>query len=459
MSLLIVNERITAAPRRATTAYAVAAAVLANFVITLDATIVNVALPSIHDGLGGGITGLQWVVDAYTLMFAALLLSAGAFSDRIGAKRALSGGLTVFVLASAGCGLAPSLGVLIAARFVQGAGAAVVMPTSVALLRHTYDDPVRRGRAVAAWAMGGALAASAGPVLGGLLSVASWRLIFYINLPVGVVTLLLLARAAGSPHHAQSLDWAGQVAAILAMGGLTYGAIEAGAVGLTAPRVVAAFVVALAAFTGFLRIQARVANPMLPLELFRSRTVKITVGIGFAFMIAFYGAPFLFSLYFQQLRGLSPLATGVSFLPMMLVGAGMTTLTARIVERVGPRVPIVTGLLLMAGAAVLLSAVPASTPVWVLALLLTPIGLAAPLIMPPVTSSLLEQVPAHRAGTASGVLNTSRQGGGALAVAVFGALLAGSHGFVAGLRTSLAITALVTLVAAAAGLLLRGNRA
>ncbi|WP_338069205.1 MFS transporter [Streptomyces antimycoticus] len=172
-----------------------AATVLGFFVITLDATIVNVALPSIREALGGGLTGLQWVVDGYTLMFAALLLSAGALSDRIGARKAFAGGLVLFVLASLACGLAPSLPVLIAARVVQGIGAAVTMPTSMALVRHAFPDPARRARAVGVWAMGGAVAAATGPVLGGVLSLASWRMIFFINLPVGLLTLALLARS------------------------------------------------------------------------------------------------------------------------------------------------------------------------------------------------------------------------------------------------------------------------
>jgi MFS family permease len=165
-----------------------AAAVLGFFVITLDATIVNVALPSIRSSLGGGITGLQWVVDGYTLIFAALLLSSGSLADRIGAKRSFGVGLVIFAIASVGCGLAPSLGLLVLARFIQGSGAAVVMPASMTLVCHAYPDPARRGRAVAMWAMGGAVAAAAGPVLGGLLSLASWRLIFWVNVPVVAVT-------------------------------------------------------------------------------------------------------------------------------------------------------------------------------------------------------------------------------------------------------------------------------
>jgi len=229
-----------AAPTGARSGAALAAAVLGFFVVTLDAVVVNVALPSMRRDLGGGITGLQWVVDGYTLMFAALLLSAGSLSDRLGARRAFGAGLAVFVLASAACGLAPGMAALVAARFVQGAAAAAMMPSSMALIGQAYPDPVRRGRAVAVWALGGSIASSAGPVLGGLLSLASWRLIFAINLPVGAVALLLLARTGRSPHRSVPFDGAGQITAVLAMGGLTYGAIEAGAAGFTDPRVLAA---------------------------------------------------------------------------------------------------------------------------------------------------------------------------------------------------------------------------
>ncbi|WP_050800198.1 MFS transporter [Streptomyces himastatinicus] len=426
------------------------AAVLGFFVITLDATIVNVVLPSIRDALGGGITGLQWVVDGYTMMFAALLLSAGSLSDRIGARKAFTGGLVLFVVASVACGLTPSLPVLIAARVVQGIGAAVTMPTSMALVRHAFPDPARRARAVGVWAMGGAVAAAAGPVLGGVLSLVSWRMIFWINLPVSILTLLLLARAPHSPTRPAPFDWIGQITAILAMGGLTFGAIEAGAAGFTAPQVLISFAVAVVALAAFITAQAKVAHPMVPLTLFRSPTVVVATGIGFAFMVGFYGLPFLFSLSFQQQHGLSAPAAGIAFLPMMLLSACLTPFSARIAERTGPRVPVVAGLTLIAVGSIALAAVPASVPVWVTALLLIPIGLSGPLVMPPTTALLLEHVAAHHTGTASGVFNTSRQIGGALAVAVFGALLSDSAGFEHGLRLSLLLAAAVALAAALA---------
>jgi MFS transporter, DHA2 family, methylenomycin A resistance protein len=208
-------------PGRAGSGFALAAAVVGFFMITVDAVVVNVALPSIGSELGGGITGLQWVVDGYTLMFAALLLSAGSLSDRIGARRAFGAGLMVFAAASVACGLAPVIGVLVTARFAQGAGAAVMMPSSMALIGQAYPDPVRRARAIAVWAMGGAVASSCGPLLGGVLTQVTWRLIFFINVPAGVVALLLLTRVMPSPRRPAPFDWAGQITAVMAMSGLT----------------------------------------------------------------------------------------------------------------------------------------------------------------------------------------------------------------------------------------------
>jgi DHA2 family methylenomycin A resistance protein-like MFS transporter len=283
-----------------------AAAVLGFFVITLDAVVVNVALPSISRDFSAGITGLQWVVDGYTVMFAALLLWSGTLADRVGARRAFGVGLGVFVAASAACGLAPTLPALIAARFVQGSAAAMMMPASMALLGQAYPDPRKRSRAVAAWAMGGAIASSSGPVLGGLLALVNWRLIFLINIPVVIVALLLVARIAPSARRRAPFDWFGQVNAVVAMGALTYGAIEAGTSGFTTPRVVGSLMLAALSAVAFVTAEGRVRHPMVPLTLFRSRNVSVSVAVGFAFVVGYYGLPFVMSLYLQQVRGLSP---------------------------------------------------------------------------------------------------------------------------------------------------------
>jgi EmrB/QacA subfamily drug resistance transporter len=431
---------------------ALAASVLGFFVITLDALVANVALPDIQKDLGGGITGLQWVVDGYTLMFAALLLSAGSLGDRIGAHRAFALGMAVFVLASAGCGLAPGLGVLISARMLQGTGAALMMPSSLTLIREAFPDQVERGRAIALWTIGGSVAAAAGPVVGGALSLISWRTIFFINLPVGVAALFLLARAHRSPRRAVPFDLVGQIAAVAAMGGLTYGVIEAGADGFASPRALAALTIALGAAVVFGVAQARGTHPMAPLDLLRTRTVAVSAGTGFAFIAGLTGAVFAYSLYLQQERGLSSFAAGLVFLPMTVLSGFVSMPAARLAHTFGPRVPIVGGMVLMAAGFVILAALPATASVWLLAIVLIPIGINGPLSMQPTTGVLLSSIPAQRAGVVSGIFNTSRQIGGALAVAVFGALISGHAGFQHGLRAGMVIAAVVALAAAAANI-------
>lgn len=434
-----------------------AAALLGFFVITLDAVVVNVALPTIGREFGTGVSGLQWIVDGYTLMFAALLLSAGALTDRIGARRAFVSGVVVFVLASVACGAAPSLAVLVTARFVQGAAAAVMMPSSMALIGQAYPDPARRGHAVAMWAMGGSVAATSGPVLGGVLTLVSWRWIFFINIPVGLAALGFLVQTAPSPHHNVPFDRLGQALAVVAMACLTYGAIEAGVAGFWVPRVLFALGLAAMALAAFVVSQARAANPMVPANLFESRNALIAVAVGFTFMVGYFGLPFVMSLYLQQHRGLSPLATGETFLPMMLTGLLLTPFSASLAQRLGSRTLIGVGLASMTAGLAAVAVLPPSAPVWLLSALMMLVGLAGPFVSPPVTAVLLNSVPRHLAGTASGVFNTSRQVGGALAVAVFGALLAQSATFMQGVRTSLLLAAGVSLATAAASLKLRST--
>jgi MFS transporter, DHA2 family, methylenomycin A resistance protein len=436
-------------PRHSANA-ALAASALGFFVITLDAFVVNVALPDIHKNLGGGMTDLQWVIDGYTLMFAALLLSAGSLGDRIGAHRAYGIGMAVFGLASAGCGLAPDLGVLIAARMLQGTGAALMMPSSLTLIREAFPDQVRRGKAIALWTIGGSVAAEAGPVVGGALSLISWRTIFFINLPIGVIALVLLTRAHRSPRRDVPFDLVGQIAAVAAMAGLTYGVIEAGAYGFASPNALVPLAIAVVAAIVFIASQARGSHPMAPLDLLRTRTMVVSAGTGFAFIAGLSGTIFAYSLYLQQTRGLSSFAAGLVFLPMTVLSGFVSMPAARLAHSFGPRAPIVGGMLLMATGFLVLAALPADAPAWLLSIVLIPIGINGPLAMQPTTTVLLSSVPPQRAGIAGGVFNTSRQVGGALAVAVFGALISGRAGLQHGLRTSMLIAAIIALTAAAA---------
>ncbi|PWU47367.1 MFS transporter [Micromonospora globispora] len=433
-------------------------AMLGFAVVTLDTQVVNVALPDISRDLAGSLAGLQWVVTGYTLMFSALLLFAGTCSDRIGARRAYGVGMLVFVTASVVCGLAPSLGWLIAARVVQGVGAALVTPTSLALIRAAYHDSAARARAIAYWAMGGSIAAAAGPVLGGALTQLDWRLIFFLNLPVGVVAVLVLRGAADSPRHDAPFDWTGQVAAVVALAGLTYAVIEGGNLGYGNRRILAAFAVAVVAAVVFLAAQARGRHPMVPLDLFRSRTVSVALIVSFLGMVGFYGVVFLQSLYFQQLRGASPFVTGLLFLPMTALVAILNPLAARTAVRLGPAAPIIGGQLVMAAGLAGLVLLPADAPVLLVAAAMVPVGVGGSFTVPPITALILDSVPHHRAGTASGVFNTFRQLGGSFGVAVYGAVVASQATFLHGLHLSLTATAVLLLLTATASLALRGPR-
>lgn len=430
---------------------------LGFFVVALDAQIVNVALPDIGADLGGGLSGLQWVVTGYTLTFSSLLLFAGTLSDRIGARRGYGLGMAVFVLASAACGFAPNLPVLVAARVAQGVGAALITPTSLALIREAYDDSRQRARAVAYWALGGSVAAAAGPVLGGLLTELDWRIIFFINLPVGALALALLARVATSPRRDHPFDPVGQVTALMALVGLTYAVIEGGSNSYTDADVITAFLVAAAGAAGFLASQARGAHPMVPLELFRERPVAISLAAAFITMAGFYGVVFVQSLYFQQVRDASALQTGLLFLPMTALVAILNPTAAQVALRYGSRVPIIGGQVLMVIGLLGLALAPADLPLWAVAALMVPVGVGGSFTVPPLTSLLLDAVPPTHAGTASGVLNTARQVGGSMGVAATGAVIAhlsdGGGGFMDGLRVSL--TALAALVALTALLSLR----
>lgn len=436
--------------------WTLATALLGFFVITLDTHVVNVAMPDIGARLGGGIRGMQWVVDGYTLTFAAFMLSSGVFADRLGARRAFAMGLGVFVAASAVCGLSCDLRMLVAARLMQGTGAAVMTPASLALIRQAYTDVTERAWAISLWVAAGAVASAVGAVAGGFLAEVSWRMIFFINLPVGAVALALMTRVAPSSRHGVRFDWAGQTLAVLATAGLTYGAIEAGGDGNRAPLVWLAAAVGIAAAGTFLIVEARVQHPMVPLPLLRSRTMSTAMAVGFAVNVAFYGMLFLASLYLQQMRHLSALATGLVFLPMTMVIGAANVCTARLAGRFSQRTAIGIGQILAAtGLLLFVTVTQSSTPVWSIALLMVPVGTGCALAVPALTALLLDDVPAERVGMAVGVLNTSRQLGGALAVAILGHLAADRTTLLHGLRTGLLSTAALLAVTTLIGLRFR----
>jgi DHA2 family methylenomycin A resistance protein-like MFS transporter len=422
-------------------------------VVQLDVTIVNTALASIGNSLGGGVAELQWVVSAYTIAFAAFILTAGALGDRIGAKRIFMAGFAIFTAASIACGLAPDAWTLIAARAVQGLGAAILVPNSLALLSHAYRDDKSRGRAVGTWAAGASLTLTAGPLVGGsLIALVGWRWIFFVNLPIGLLGLWLTWRFASETSRARQreLDLPGQFAAIAALGCLAGAIIEGGAIGWRNPFVIAGFAASAIFAMLFVLQERRATQAMLPLTLFGNRIFSVAALVGLLINVAFYGLIFVFSLYFQRINTWSPFMTGLAFLPMLGAVLPINLLAPRLAERIGgPRTIALGSCIAAAGSLGLLTIAP-GTSYWAVGLQLVALGGGLGLLVPPLTSTLLGSVDKSRSGIAAGVLNSTRQTGSVLGVALFGSLISQSNAFMAGTHAALAISAALLLTAAAA---------
>jgi MFS transporter, DHA2 family, methylenomycin A resistance protein len=434
-------------------ALALAAMSLGLGVVQLDITIVNTALSSIGTSLGGSVAELQWVVTAYTIAFAAFILTAGALGDRVGAKRIFIGGFAIFTLASLACALAPSAMFLIAARAVQGLAAAILVPNSLTLLNHAYADPKARGRAVGFWAAGASVALTAGPFVGGaLIALVGWRLIFLVNLPIGAAALWLAWRyAKETPRLAQrEIDLPGQIAAITALGALAGALIEGGALGWSHPLVIMGFAAAAVIGLLFLWREARAPQPMLPLSLFGHRMFALTALVGLLFNIAFYGLIFVLSLYFQKVNDWSPFATGLAFVPMMGMVLPANLVAASVSERLGAPQTIALASVITAAGCVALLPMASGTSYWAIGVQLAVMGGGLGLVVPPLTSTLLGSVEKSRSGIAAGVLNATRQTGSVLGVALFGSLVGGDNVFIAGAHASLVISAAVLLAGAVA---------
>ncbi len=440
-----------------------AAMSLGYCVVQLDVTIVNTALSSIGASLGGGVSELQWVVSSYTIAFAALILTAGALGDQIGAKRIFMIGFAVFTAASLACALAPTAMILIAARSVQGAGAAILVPNSLALLNHTYRDEKERGRAVGIWAAGASLALTAGPLAGGgLIALVGWRSIFLVNLPIGLAGLWLTWRYASETVRTagRRLDLAGSVTAIGALGCLAGAIIEGGSLGLRSPWILAGFAASIILATAFLLRERHAQQPMLPLTLFEHKVFSITSSVGLLANVAFYGLIFVLSLYFQQVSGLSPFVTGLAFLPMMAAVFPVNLLAPRVAERFGAPPVIAAGAVLAGAGCIALVGIEHDTRYWAICAPLVAMGTGLGLLVPPLTSTLLGSVEKERSGVAAGVLNMMRQTGSVLGVALFGSLVGQAGTFIAGARTSLTISAVLLLGAAVTIMLgTRGQKA
>ncbi|MFF8380220.1 MFS transporter [Streptomyces sp. NPDC015661] len=434
---------------------------LGYFLVMLDVTVVNVAVPAVRASLAAGSSDLQWIVDGYSAFFAGLLLVGGGLGDRFGHRALFLAGLGIFAAASAGCALAPSAGALIAARLVQGAGAALLVPASLALLRAAYPDRAQRAQAVGRWGLVSAVAFGAGPAVGGLLVAGvGWRAVFWVNLPVAAVAALLTLRhvpAPGPGARPGRADPAGLLLGVLGLLGVAGALNEAGPAGWSSPQVLLLFAggaVCLAAFVVVeLRLEKRAATrpegrrPLLPPSLFREAGLTATNLIGLLLSFGYYGLLFVAALYFQQEQGLGALGTGFALLPSVCMGFLAAPLSSRLTARSGPYVPMAGALLLgSAGFLGWLAAGP-DTPYPVLLFALMATGLATPVTVVAATVAVMEASPADKAGTASAVFHVSRQVGSAMGVALFGTLVGGEGGPAGGLHVSAVIAAAAFLLA------------
>ncbi len=440
------------APIAAPIAAVVTAASFGFVVVQLDVTIVNVALPAIATSLKAGIAELQWVVDAYALVFAVLLLSAGVIGDRLGSKRAYLAGFWLFAAASLACGLAPGALSLIAARAVQGMGAALLVPSSLAILNHVSGhDAALRPRMVGVWTAAGGVSIAAGPVLGGvLLGAFGWRTIFLVNLPLCAFAIWLTSVVVPkeAPEKSkESLDPFGQVLAVATLTGLVGAVIEARPLGFTHPVVVAGAVVAVVCGGLFAWWEGRAPKPMLPLDFFARPNFTPATIFGIMVNLTYYGVIFVLSLYLQQVKHWSAAQTGLAYLPLTGGFILSNMLSGPIVARFGPRPPMVAGGLIGATGFALLSQLTAQSSYWAMLLpfLLIPGGMG--LAVPAMTTAILAGVERKASGVASAVLNTARQAAGAIGVALFGALAANGQ-IVPGLKLSALISTACVLCGA-----------
>ncbi|MCJ0870688.1 MFS transporter [Streptomyces sp. AP-93] len=414
-------------PRRRWTVLAVCA--LSMFLIGVDTTIVNVGLPAIGRGLGVGTRGLEWVVDAYTVVLASLLIASGSLADRFGRRRVFRCGLTVFGLASLACALAPSLGFLVAARAVQGVGASMLSPVALAIVVNAMPDPGERARAIGIWASVFGLSMAAGPVVGGALIAAfGWRSVFWINAPVVVGALVLVAMFVPESRgqRARRLDLPGQLLLTTALCVSVGVLIEGPRIGWSSPSALACYAVVAAAATAFVRVELRRTEPLIDLGLFRRPPFASAVLGAVAVFAALSVSLLLTTLYLQNARGWTPLAAGAATLPMALGATVCAPWSGSLTGRLGPRRPLLlAGGFTAAGGLCLVDLGPdTSVPLLLLAHLL--IGIGFGFANAPLTHTAVGGLPPSRAGVAGAVTSTARQVGSAVGIAVAGALAAGA---------------------------------
>ncbi len=399
------------------------------FMIMLDNTVVNVALPSIQRDLDIGLSELEWVVTGYALTFAVVMLTGGKLADYYGRRRIFIVGLVIFTLASLACGLAGSASILIGSRVVQGVGAALMNPATLSIITATFP-PRQRGMAIGIWAGVSAMALAIGPLLGGVLTQQiSWSWIFFINIPVGILAIvvaLLVIPESRDESEEQRLDLPGLVSSGIGLFALTYGLLEGNTYGWTSGRILGSFVIAAIGLVTFVLLERHQRVPMLDLSLFKNPTFAGANTVMLLVALAMFGIFFFVSLYVQNILGYSATQAGATFLPMTIMIILLAPVAGKVSDRYGSRWPVAIGMTLVASSLLVDSTFAVDSTFWDLlpALLLGGVGMA--LAMAPTTAAAMGSVPVDKAGVGSAVLNSARQVGGSLGIAVMGAIVA-SH--------------------------------
>jgi EmrB/QacA subfamily drug resistance transporter len=427
------------------------------FMIMLDNTVVNVALPSIQRDLQADLSELEWIVTGYALTFASLMLVGGKVADAYGRRLIFVVGIVVFTVASFLCGVADSSEMLIGARVLQGAGAALMNPATLSIIAATFP-PRERGTAIGIWAGTSALALAIGPLVGGLITEhLDWSWIFFVNIPIGVLGIvasyLFIDESRDETHT--SLDLPGLVTSGVGLFALTYALIEANTYGWTSARIVGAFALAAVLLVSFVVLERRRRDPMLPLDLFRSGTYTGSNLVVLLVALAMFGVFFFVSLYMQNVLGYSAVQAGAAFLPMTILIILVAPIAGKTSDRVGSRGLMTVGMVLIAVQLVLFSRLGEDATFWNLlpALMLGGVGMA--LTMTPSAAAATRSVPVEKAGVGSAVLNSARQVGGTMGIAVIGAIMAAEAGgeqtveaFMRGFEVSLLVAAGIAVAGA-----------
>ena len=439
---------------------------LSLLIVSMDATIVNVAIPAIRDDLGASAAQLQWVIDIYTLVLASLLMLSGAMGDRFGRRRIFQIGLTVFALGSLLCSLAPGIDALIAARFVQGIGGSMLNPVALSIISQVFTAPVERARALGIWGSVVGISMALGPTVGGLLIHAiSWRAVFWINLPICLLAIVLTAVFVPETRSAtmRNVDPAGQLLAVLFLFGAVFALIEGPALGWQDPRVIAVAAFSVLAFVAFLRVEAHRTDPFIDLRFFRSVPFAASTVTAICAFASWGALLFMMSVYLQGARGFSAMQTGLIYLPIAVGALVFSPLSGRLVGRYGARPSLLVSGVMIALASTVLVLLPEGAPVWMLLTVFGLFGIGFSMVNAPITNAAVSGMPLDRAGAASAVTSTSRQIGVSIGVAlcgsVAGAALAGSGDFAAAARPLWLICVVLGVVIAVLGVVSTSPRA